>query len=69
MNLLELGALFFLLHAMVGSIDGVYLHLKKYKLHTHPDSFHEHVSHTLRAWAMAAAAVLLFAVNTGGLLL
>ena len=50
-------------------IDGVYFHLSKYKLHTRPDSIVEHFTHTLRAGTMAASAILLFALNAGGLLL
>jgi len=67
--ILELAAVFFLLHALLGSIDGAYFHLHKYKLHTHRDTFVEHITHTLRAWTMMLAAVLLFAVNSAGVLL
>jgi len=69
MTVIGVGAFFFLLHALVASIDGVYFHLKKYKLHTYEDTFMEHVTHTLRTWTMVFASVLLFATNTGGLLL
>ncbi len=69
MTALNIGAVAFLLHAMVASIDGVYFHLWKYKLHTHDDTFTEHVTHTLRAWTMVAASGLLFATNCAGLLL
>jgi hypothetical protein len=69
MTILGLAALLFLGHAMVAAIDGVYFHLWKYKLHTFEDTFVEHVTHTLRAWTMVFASFLLFAVNTGGMLL
>ena len=38
MTALNIGAVAFLLHAMVASIDGVYFHLWKYKRHTHDSS-------------------------------
>lgn len=59
----------FALHALVALLDGAYFHLYKYKLHTRPDSIVEHLTHTLRAGTMAVSAVLLFALDTGGLLL
>lgn len=62
-------AVCFGLHALVAMIDGVYFHLYKYKLYTRPDSVVEHFTHTLRAGTMAASAILLFAINAGGLLL
>jgi hypothetical protein len=69
MTLIGVGAVIFLIHAMVASIDGVYFHLWKYKLHTYEDTITEHITHTLRAWTMAIASILLYAVNTGGILL
>ena len=69
MGLLTIGAIVFLVHGLVGSIDGVYFHLRKYRLYAHPDSFMEHVTHTLRAYTLTAAAILLFALNAGGWLL
>ena len=59
----------FALHALVAMIDGAYFHLYKYKLHTRPESIVEHFTHTLRAGTMTLSAVLLFAINAGGLLL
>lgn len=59
----------FVLHALVAAIDGAYFHLYKYKLHTRPESIVEHFTHTLRAGTMAISAVVLFALNVGGLLL
>ena len=69
MSILEIGAIIFFVHSLVASIDGVYFHLNKYKLHTYEDTFVEHVTHTLRAWTMTFASILLFTVNVGGLLL
>lgn len=59
----------FVLHALVAAIDGAYFHLYKYKLHTRPESIVEHFTHTLRAATMVLSAILLFAINAGGLLL
>ena len=69
MTTLTIGAILFLLHALVASIDGIYFHLWKYKLHTYEDTFTEHITHTLRTWTMVLASYLLFATNTGGALL
>ena len=69
MTLLELAACLFAAHAVVGAIDGTQLHIKKYKLYSHPDSALEHRVHTFRAWTLSLTALVLFAVNTGGLLL
>lgn len=62
-------AVCFALHALVAMVDGAYFHIYKYKLHTRPESIVEHFTHTLRAATMAISAVLLFAINVGGLLL
>lgn len=62
-------AVCFALHALVAMVDGAYFHLYKYKLYTRPESIVEHFTHTLRAGTMAISAVLLFAINAGGLLL
>lgn len=34
---------------LLAMFDGVYLHLIRYKLYTHPESRNEHISHTIRA--------------------
>lgn len=56
-------------HALMGAVDGMYLHDLKYALHKHVDSFTEHIAHTLRVMAMIPLVLLLFALNTGGMLL
>ena len=59
----------FVLHALIGSVDGGYYHLQKYKLHTHEESLFEHKLHTLRAVFLSLAALLLFTLNSAGWLL
>jgi uncharacterized membrane protein len=39
MGILDIGVGLFVVHALVASIDGVWFHLWKYKLHTHEDTF------------------------------
>lgn len=67
--MLYAAAVCFAVHAVVAAIDGAYFHLYKYKLHTRKDSVLEHFTHTLRAATMSISAILLFALNVGGLLL
>lgn len=50
-------------------IDGLYLHLWKYRLHTRKDSLYEHKLHTLRAILFPIVLYLLFAKNFGGIFL
>ena len=69
METMTAASLLFIMHAVVGVIDGFLLHDRKYALHTHAESFTEHIAHTLRVAAMLPIAWLLFVVNSGGLLL
>ncbi len=69
MTLIVAACICFIIHALVASIDGVYFHLIKYKLHTHPESVTEHLTHTLRAGTMSVSAWLFFVNNSGGWLL
>jgi hypothetical protein len=43
------GAILLCTFGTIGMIDGAYLHLHKYKLYARPESYVEHVTHTLRA--------------------
>lgn len=58
-----------LIFATLAPIDGVYIHLVRLKLHTRPESWYEHVWHTLRAVLFVPATYALFGVVSGGALL
>jgi hypothetical protein len=56
-------------YTVLAFIDGLYLHLWKYRLHRHRQSIYEHKLHTLRAILFPLILYLLFAKNFGGILL
>ena len=56
-------------YTIMAIIDGLYLHLWKYQLHTRSESIYEHKLHTLRAILFPVILYLLFAKNFGGILL
>jgi hypothetical protein len=55
--------------AALAPIDGVYIHLIRLKLHTRPESWTEHVWHTVRTLLFFPATYALFGVVSGGVLL
>lgn len=57
---LILAALLIDLSATVAIVDGVYLHLYRYRLYAHPASRTEHATHTARAVLYAPMIYLLF---------
>ncbi|MCB0405295.1 MAG: hypothetical protein KDD51_10960 [Bdellovibrionales bacterium] len=57
------------LFAVIGVFDGVYYHLYRYNLQSHPEARLEHWIHTLRAFVFAAFSLLIFVMNVGGKLL
>jgi len=69
MALMTAAAICFVVHGLVGSVDGAYFHLQKYKLHTRAESLFEHQLHTCRAGFLCLTALLLFTLNSGGWLL
>jgi hypothetical protein len=56
-------------YTILAIIDGLYLHLWKYRLHTLRKSLYEHKLHTLRAILFPFILYLLFAKNFGGIVL
>lgn len=52
--------------AGLAPIDGLYLHLWRYRLHAHPESRPEHGFHTVRAVLFPAILVLLYAGRSSG---
>lgn len=53
----------------LATVDGVYIHLIRLKLHTRPDSWLEHVWHSVGAVLAVPGFYALFAVVSGGILL
>jgi len=70
MSSLLIAALVCLALALIlGGIDGVYYHLKRYQLYLHAESRFEHQLHAARAFLLAPILWLLFGQNYGGWLL
>ncbi len=62
-------AICLILAVLLGSVDGLYFHLWKYRLFKWPQSRFEHLLHTIRAFLSIPAGWLLFGKNYGGWLL
>lgn len=61
--------IFLTLYALLGAVDGLYLHLWRYRLHAEPSARREHLWHTARAVLFPLTVALLFLAPTGGALL
>lgn len=57
------------LFVILGTFDGLYFHLYKYRLHLLPAARREHIIHTLRAFVFVPLSILLFVYNSSGLFL
>lgn len=62
-------AVLMIVFAALAFIDGVYLHLWRYRLFAHDDTRREHQLHTVRAWLFPVWVYLLFGVHLQGLAL
>lgn len=60
---------FLAIFMVLSFVDGVYLHLWKYRLPERPESRFEHQTHMIRSILFIPILVLLFVVNSGGILL
>lgn len=58
-----------ILFIILGTFDGLYFHLYKYRLHLVPSARREHLIHTLRAFVFVPLSLLLFVYNSSGLFL
>jgi hypothetical protein len=58
-----------LVFLILGAVDGIYLHLWRYRLYARPASKREHLYHTIAAVTFAATLPTVFLWETGGLLL
>jgi hypothetical protein len=54
---------------LLGAIDGVYFHLRRYRLFAFPESRGEHVLHTVRAFLVLPPLALLYLADASGLCL
>lgn len=54
-----------LLFGLIGIIDGFYYHIWKFKLHKHPETRFEHITHSIRAAIFLALLILLFQYDYG----
>jgi len=54
-----------LVYSSVGTIDGIYNHLYRYRLYAHASSFTEHLSHTFLSLGLALTVTLLVFVEMG----
>ncbi len=54
-----------LLYSGIGTIDGIYNHLYRYRLYAHASSFIEHLSHTFLSLGLALTVAMLVFVDMG----
>lgn len=54
---------------VLSTIDGLYIHLWRLRLHRRPESYREHLWHTARALLFAPVVAILFAMPSAGALL
>jgi hypothetical protein len=52
---------------LLGAIDGVYFHLRRYRLFAFPESRGEHLLHTVRAFLVLPPLALLYLADAAGL--
>ena len=69
MNLDALATLSLSLYLVIAALDGIWLHLVRLRLHTHQETYEEHILHTIRAVLMIPVMALLFVWETSGWML
>lgn len=52
---------------LLGAVDGLYFHLRRYRLFAFPESRREHVLHTVRAFLVLPPLALLYLADATGL--
>lgn len=50
----------------LGAVDGVFFHLKRYRLFAHAESRGEHCLHTVRAWLIVPTVLFLYLLDASG---
>jgi hypothetical protein len=68
-NLQLISVILLNLFLVTATVDGLYFHLWKYKLHLRPDSIYEHKLHTARAFLFIPIIFFLFFKDFGGIAL
>jgi hypothetical protein len=54
-----------LVYSSIGTVDGIYNHLYRYRLYAHSSSFTEHLSHTFLSLGLALTVTMLVFVEMG----
>ena len=54
---------------LLGAVDGLYFHLRRYRLFAFPESRGEHILHTVRAFLVLPPLALLYLADAAGLCL
>ena len=65
-HLMNLATIFLMLFGIVAAVDGLYLHLWKYRLYARPESRYEHKLHTAQAFLFVPIVFFFFYQNFGG---
>lgn len=68
-QLMTTATVFLMIFGAVAAVDGLYLHLWKYRLYARPESLREHKLHTAQGALFAPVVYLLFYADFGGLAL
>ena len=68
-HLMNAATVFLMIFGVVAAVDGLYLHLWKYRLYARPESLREHKLHTAQGALFAPMVFLLFYQDFGGLAL
>ncbi len=68
-TMLQSSAILLIVFSILAAIDGLWLHLWRYRLHERPASAFEHLTHTWHAVLFVPILVLLFRFDSGGGLL
>lgn len=69
MSLFDLSAILMLLFAALSMVDGLYLHLYRFKLHARPESRREHIIHGIRGLLLIPTLLFVLSGTTSGFLL
>jgi hypothetical protein len=65
-QLMTAATVFLMIFGMVAAVDGLYLHLWKYRLYARPESLREHKLHTAQGALFAPVVFFLFYGDYGG---
>jgi hypothetical protein len=65
-QLMTAATVFLMIFGVVAAVDGLYLHLWKYRLYARPESLREHKLHTAQGALFAPVVFLLFYADFGG---